>query len=92
VKRVTVSVSKAAGLRCRFLGRRGRLTKARSCARPIRLRARLGKVRPGKVPWTFRRKPRLRHGRYTVTVRAVDTRGKAGGKRGRFNKKVFVVR
>jgi hypothetical protein len=91
VKRVSVSVSKTAGLKCRFLGRGGRLTKARSCKKPVRLRARLGKVRPGKVPWTFRARPHLPHGRYTVTVRAVDTRGKAGGKRGRFNKKVFTV-
>ena len=92
VKRVYVSVSKAAGLKCRFLGRRGRLTAPRSCARPVLLRARLGRVRPGKVPWTFRSRPHLTHGRYTVTVRAVDARGKAGGRRGRFNRKVFVVR
>jgi hypothetical protein len=58
----------------------------------VLLRARLGKLRPGKVPWTFRSRPHLSHGRYTVTVRAVDARGKAGGRRGRFNKKVFVVR
>jgi hypothetical protein len=58
----------------------------------VRLRARLGTVRPGKVPWTFRARPRLPHGRYVVSVRAVDTRGKAGGKRGRFNRKVFTVR
>jgi hypothetical protein len=92
VKRVSVSVSQTAGLECRFLGRSGRLTKARSCNKPVRLRARLGKVRPGKVPWTFRARPHLPHGRYTVSVRAVDTRGRAGGKRGRFNKKVFTIR
>jgi hypothetical protein len=44
------------------------------------------------VPWTFRARPHLPHGRYVVSVRAVDTRGHAGGKRGRFNKKVFTVR
>ena len=94
VRRVYVSVSRrASGLgKCRFLGRRGRLTAARSCARPVLLRARLGKIRPGKVPWTFSSKPHLARGRYTVSVRAVDARGKAGGRRGRFNKKTFVVR
>jgi hypothetical protein len=93
VKRVQVSVSRRApGLKCRFLTRRGRLSKPRSCSRPVYLRARLGKVRPGKVPWTFSSKPHLARGRYTVAVRAVDTRGKAGGKRGRFNRKTFTVR
>src|SRR3954453_17799130 len=92
VKRVSVSVAKMVGLRCRFLGRGGRLGRARPCSRPVPLRARLGRVRPGKVPWTFRMRPHLPHGRYTVSVRAVDTRGRAGGKRGRFNRKLFRVR
>ena len=92
VKRVSVSVSKAAGLRCRFLTRRGRLSRARSCSRPILLRARLGRIRPGKVPWAFSRGVHLRRGRYTVSVRAVDKRGKVGGRRGRFSRKAFVVR
>ena len=94
VRRVYVSVSRRAGGlgQCRFLGGRGRLTAARSCARPVLLRARLGRFRPGKVPWTFSSKPHLARGRYTVSVRAVDARGKAGGVRGRFNKKTFVVR
>jgi hypothetical protein len=92
VKRVSVSVSSRAGLKCRFLGRGGRLTAPRSCSRPVRLRARIGRVRPGKVPWSFSRRPRLRHGRYTVAVRAVDVGGKAGGRRGRFNRRTFLVR
>jgi hypothetical protein len=92
VKRVRVSVFKRAGLKCRFLKANGRLSGARSCSRPIRLRARLGRIRPGKVPWTLSRRVHLRHGRYTVAVAAVDTRGKVGGRRGRFSKKTFVVR
>src|SRR3954453_8023222 len=40
VKRVFVSVSRAAGLKCRFLRRGGHLGAPRSCARPVRLRAR----------------------------------------------------
>jgi hypothetical protein len=74
------------------MGRNGRLTGLRSCKRPVRLRARLGRVRPGKVPWTFAARPHLPHGRYVVSVRAVDTCGKVGGVRGRFNQKAFRVR
>jgi hypothetical protein len=92
VKRVRVSVYKRAGLKCRFLKANGRLSGARSCSRQIRLRARLGRIRPGKVPWTLSRRVHLRRGRYTVAVAAVDTRGKVGGRRGRFSRKTFVVR
>jgi hypothetical protein len=92
VKRVRVSVYRSAGLKCRFLKANGRLSRARSCSRPIRLRARLGRIRPGKVPWALSRAVHLRRGRYTVAVAAVDTRGKVGGRRGRFSKKSFVVR
>jgi hypothetical protein len=93
VKRVRVSVSRAAaGSKCRFLKAGGRLSAARSCSRPIRLRARLGRIRPGKVPWAFSRGVHLPRGRYTVAVAAVDTRGKVGGRAGRFSRKTFVVR
>ncbi|MEA2470801.1 MAG: hypothetical protein QOE38_1800 [Thermoleophilaceae bacterium] len=92
VKRVRVSVYQAVGLKCRFLKANGRLSSARSCSRPIRLRARLGRIRPGKVPWALSRAVHLRRGRYKVAVAAVDTRGKVGGRRGRFSTKSFVVR
>jgi hypothetical protein len=92
VTRVRVSVSQAVGLRCRFLKGSGRLSGARSCSRPIRLRARLGRIRPGKVPWAFSRGVHLRRGRYRVAVAAVDARGLVGGRRGRFSAKSFVVR
>jgi hypothetical protein len=92
VKRVRVSVSQAVGLRCRFLKASGRLSGARSCSRPIRLPARLGRIRPGKVPWAFSRPVHLRRGSYKVAVAAVDARGRVGGRRGRFSTKSFVVR
>ena len=93
VTRVFVSVSRQAGLRCRFLTRGGRLTAPRSCSRPVLLRARLGKPRrDGKVPWSLSAAAHLPHGRYTAAVRAVDTRGHASGRRGRFNHKAFAVR
>jgi hypothetical protein len=92
VKRVRVSVYRSAGQRCRFLKANGRLSSARSCSRPIRLRARLGPIRPGKVPWAFSRAVHLPRGRYTVAVAAVDARGKVGGRHGRFSRQTFVVR
>jgi hypothetical protein len=92
VKRVRVSVSQRVGRRCRFLNASGRLTGARSCSRPIRLPARLGRIRPGKVPWAFSRRVHLRRGSYKVAVAAVDARGRVGGRRGRFSTKSFVVR
>jgi hypothetical protein len=92
VKRVSVAIARRAGLRCRFVTRRGRLSAPRSCSRPILLRARLGPRRPGKVPWAFSLAAHLSRGRYIVSARAVDSRGRAGGRRGRFNQKAFTVR
>jgi hypothetical protein len=92
VKRVLVSIARRAGVRCRFVTRRGRLSAARSCSRPVRLRARLGPLRPGKVPWAFSMRAHLPRGRYIVSVQTVDSRGKVGGRRGRFNQTVFTAR
>jgi pimeloyl-ACP methyl ester carboxylesterase len=92
VKRVYVTISHRAGGRCRFLGANGRLTSRRSCSRAVRLRARLGRRRPGKVPWALSKRVRLPRGRYTVALTALDARGKSSGRRGRFNRTIFRVR
>jgi hypothetical protein len=94
VRSVTVSVSRQVGLQCRFLTRSGQLSGPRSCSRPVQLRARLGRSRGRNkpVPWTFAAAVHLPPGRYAVAVRAVDPRGHAGGRRGRFSRTVFVVR
>jgi len=93
VKRVYVAISRGAGHgRCRFLKASGRLSASRSCTRPLKLRARLGHIRPGKVPWAFSAGASLPRGRYTVAVIAVDRRGRMGGRRGRFNRRSFSVR
>jgi hypothetical protein len=44
------------------------------------------------VPWALSAKVQLPPGRYTVAVIAVDTHGRAGGRRGRFNRRSFSVR
>jgi glucodextranase-like protein len=92
VKRVFVTISARARGRCRFLRANGRLTARRSCSRAVRLRARLGPQRPGKVPWALSKRVHLPRGSYKVALRAVDTRGKASGRRGRFNSTTFRVR
>jgi Quinohemoprotein amine dehydrogenase, alpha subunit domain III len=70
VARVEVSISRAAGRRrCRFVDARGRLTRARSCARPVRLRA------AGRASWSFATKRTLPRGTYAIQARAVDAAG-----------------
>jgi hypothetical protein len=67
VRRVRVAVSKKRGNRCRFITRRGRYLRARSCKRPHRLRAR------GTLRFALRLNVRLRRGYHVVSVRAVDS-------------------
>jgi hypothetical protein len=69
LRAVLVSVRAVHRGRCRFLAANGRLGRARSCARPLRLRAR------GTRSWKLQLKARLPRGRYRVQVRAVDRRG-----------------
>ena len=75
VARVQVSVARKSGRRCRFMSSRGRLGKSRSCSRAVWVRARLGRQRAGKVPWTLRKSARLPRGVYELRVRAIDKTG-----------------
>jgi hypothetical protein len=56
---------------------KGRLGKARSCERVVRLRARTRLIgnATNKTAWTFSRKVRLPSGRYRVGVRGTDSFG-----------------
>jgi hypothetical protein len=69
LRAVLVSVRTVRHGRCRFLAANGRLLPLRSCARPLRLRAR------GTRSWKLQLTARLPRGRYRVQVRAVDRRG-----------------
>ena len=69
VARVRVALWKRRKGRCRYLTRRGRLSRRRSCRRPIWLRAR------GTRRFVLRRQARLRRGVYRLTARAIDARG-----------------
>ena len=70
VKKVTISIARAAGGRCRFLTARGKLTASRSCRRPVELAVR------GLASWTFSRRVGLPRGTYRVYVQATDGDGR----------------
>jgi len=69
VRKVSVAVARKAGTRCRFFSKRGKLGKARSCAKPVYLRA------TGTKSWRLRLTGRFATGSYRVTVRARDAAG-----------------
>jgi len=69
VRKVSVAVARRAGRRCRFLSRRGTLGRARSCAKPVYLRAK------GTRRWSLRLKGRFAAGTYRVSVRSRDAAG-----------------
>jgi hypothetical protein len=69
VARVEVAISRAAGRRCRFAAATGKLGKARSCSKPLWLRAK------GTTSFSLSLKRALPRGSYTIQVRAVDAAG-----------------
>lgn len=80
VVRVSLSISRVQGRRCRFLQPDGRFGPLRSCARTSYLPAR------GTSAWSFTRRVALRPGRYRVFVRGTDASGNVERKaRGRTN-------
>lgn len=87
VARVDVFVARHAGKRCQFLTPKGRLGKARSCSRIVRLRARTKLIgnATNKTAWTFSRKVRLRRGRYMIGARGTDSFGHRELKRRVYN-------
>jgi hypothetical protein len=92
VGRVQVAIFRKKGRRCRFVNGRGRVARASSCKRVKWLRARLGRRRVGKVPWTFRKRVKLPRGTYTIRARAVDSRGTADFRSRRYARKRARVR
>jgi hypothetical protein len=93
IKRVRVAVALRAGDRCRFLNHGGGLTSARACDNRVYFRARLGQIRGGKVPWTFRRRHLdLPAGSYVAFASGVDSQDNKETKVRRFNRKFFRIR
>ena len=67
VVRVLVSIYKTVGHgRCRFLTKRGKLSAARSCDRPLWLRA------TGSKHWVLRLKHKIPKGHYLIRAQAID--------------------
>jgi hypothetical protein len=85
LRRVDVSIAKLVGKKCRFLTRNGKLTRRRSCRKPLQLRAR------GLKGWSIHVNGRIAPGRYRLIVRAVDRKGHREGAR-RANTMRFRVR
>ena len=73
--RVTVSVQRKSGKRCQYMSSKGKLGKAKSCARPTWLSAH------GTSKWSFGLPKRLPQGTYVVNVRALDSAGNVGSQR-----------
>jgi uncharacterized repeat protein (TIGR01451 family) len=87
-----VGSNAAAAKRCRFLTSSGTLGTARSCSKPQFLKARRGKLRNGKVPWTFRmRNLHLPKGTYIVVARGTDTSNHVEKKLRKYNRKTFRI-
>jgi hypothetical protein len=72
VARVVVSVSRKRGGRCQFMSSKGRLGRAKSCAKPTLLTAH------GTSRWAFRLPKRLGHGQFVVRAQAIDSAGNVG--------------
>ncbi|MFL5885040.1 MAG: choice-of-anchor Q domain-containing protein [Thermoleophilaceae bacterium] len=93
IKKVQLSIALKSGHgKCRFLKTNGQLTDARSCSRRTFVEAHRGRIRNGKVPWTFRvRHLDLPAGDYVVIARGIDTANDVESKIRTYNKKTFSI-
>ena len=94
VARVTVSVWRKSGSRCRFLAKNGRLSKRRSCRKPIRIpvKTRFLGHRTDKTAWSFNRRVRIPRGTYTFAARGTDAFGHRETRRRHYNTTTKRVR
>jgi uncharacterized repeat protein (TIGR01451 family) len=92
IKQVRLAIALKDGSKCRFIKHNGDLTASRSCDNRVYFKARLGTIRNGKVPWTFRiRHLDLPRGKYVAFASGIDSQDNAESKARRFNKKTFRV-
>jgi uncharacterized repeat protein (TIGR01451 family) len=92
IKRVRVAVALKVGSKCRFLKSNGQLTSARACSKRVYFRARLGTIRNGKVPWTFRvRHLNLPAGNYLAFASGIDSQNNKETQTRRYNRKGFSI-
>ncbi|MEA2439713.1 MAG: hypothetical protein QOH76_1137, partial [Thermoleophilaceae bacterium] len=69
LRRVEVSIARLEGRKCRFLRSRARLTRRRSCSKPLWVRAK------GTKRWSFKLRGPVQPGSYRIVVRAIDRKG-----------------
>jgi uncharacterized repeat protein (TIGR01451 family) len=92
IKKVRLAIALRVGGKCRFLKKSGGLTSARDCADRVYFSARLGVVRGGKVPWTFRKRHLdLPTGSYVAFAFGTDSQNNKESKVRRFNRKFFRI-
>ena len=93
IQRLRLAIGLDLGSQCRFLRRNGNLGARRDCDNRQFINARLGQMRNGKVPWTFRlRGLDLPNGVYDLVAFGVDSEGNAETRLRRFNHKRFRLR
>jgi hypothetical protein len=93
IKRVRLAIALHDGSNCRFLTSAGSLTSARSCSSRTYLTAKLGHLRNGKVPWTFRKRNlSLPAGRYDAIALGTDGQNRNESKLRTYNLKHFRIR
>lgn len=94
LERIEVSVGTRAKSRkqCQFVQSSGNLSAARSCSKPIYLRARAVKFQNGKATWILSKPVSLKPGSYTAVVRALDREGNTEVAKRRTNRAQFKVR
>jgi hypothetical protein len=87
VAKVTIFVSKKSGKRCRFLTSKGRLSKRRSCRKPIAIpvKTRFLGHRTDKTAWSYRHRVHIPRGKYTFAARGTDAVGHRETRRRQFN-------
>lgn len=64
---------------CLWLTAKGKFKKVKptgnTCSKPIWLKAKLGKTRKGKTPWSYRFKQKLGKGKYVAYARSTNAAG-----------------
>jgi uncharacterized repeat protein (TIGR01451 family)/CSLREA domain-containing protein len=93
IKKVQVAIALLDGSKCQFLKANGDLTGDRSCSDRVFFTARLGHVRGGKVPWTFRKRHlSLPKGKYVSFALGTDSQNNKETDIRRYNRKKFRIR
>jgi hypothetical protein len=93
LSKVRVFLFEKKGRKCRFLGRKGRLGRARSCSKPVFLSAKTRYIKgSSKTLWKLSKKVHLSRGTYTAGVRSTDRFGHVETRKRSYNTTRLRVR